>query len=47
MTSNIVFILCGLLSGIISRLTGVGNSFVLFTLIYYFNLIETSKIAEQ
>lgn len=45
MTSNIVFILCGLLSGIISRLTGVGNSFVLFTLIYYFNLIETSKIA--
>jgi len=45
MISNIVFIICGLLSGIISRLTGVGNSFVIFTLIYYFDLIETSKIA--
>jgi uncharacterized membrane protein YfcA len=44
MTSNIVFILSGLMSGLISRLTGVGNTFVLFTIFFYFDLIELAKI---
>lgn len=44
MISNIVLILTGLISGLISTLTGVGNAFALFTIIYYFDLIEPAKI---